>query len=355
MKLTIENLPVHELKPLCDFKCLEFGKNFSDYMLVMTYSLDKGWHEAKITPFADLSFSPATLVFHYAQEIFEGLKAYYREDKKIGLFRPQENFIRMNNSARRMCMPELDIDFVMDSLLELLRMDQRWVPPMAGASLYIRPTMIGIDPIIGLRPSDSYLFYIILSPVAAYYKSSGEGQKILVEDKFVRAVPGGVGDAKTGANYAASLLAGEEAKKRGFTQVVWLDGVHRKYVEEVGTSNIFFVYGDKILTPALNGSILPGITRKSVIELLQHWKMDVEETALDINQIVKDIKDGKVTECFSTGTAVVVSPINSLHYKNKDHDIKGRQTGPVTQKIYDELTGIQYGRKKDPFGWTVII
>jgi len=355
MDLYIEQLDKDKLKILPDFNTLEFGKSYSDRMFMMTYSNEKKWHDAKICSYKNFEFSPATLVLHYAQEIFEGLKAYRREDNNIGLFRPQDNFNRLNNSARRMCMPEVDTNFVLNALLELLRLEQRWVPDSNGASLYIRPTMIGVDPIIGLKPSQTYLLYIILSPVGAYFKTDGAGLKILVEDTYVRAVAGGTGEAKTGCNYASSLIASREAQKKGYTQVLWLDGVHRRYVEEIGTNNVFFVYGNKVVTPKLNGSILPGITRQSVIDILIHWGMDIEEKQLDINQILKDIDNGAITEAFGSGTAVVISPIATFGYKGKDHSLSNQNTGPITDKIFTALTDIQYGRAKDPFGWTIPI
>ncbi|MEK6558300.1 MAG: branched-chain amino acid aminotransferase, partial [Candidatus Margulisiibacteriota bacterium] len=341
---TIHALTKTQLSKLPDFKTLEFGKLYTDHMFSISFQSDSGWTDAKIAAFENLSLSPATLVLHYAQEIFEGMKAYYRVDGRIGLFRPLDNFKRMNKSALRMVMPTLEESFALESLLELIRLDQRWVPNVEGASLYIRPTMIATDALIGLKPSTGYLFYIIMSPVGAYFKVADKGLRIYVEETYVRAVPGGTGEAKTGANYAASLLAGVEAQKKGFTQVLWLDGVHRRYVEEVGAMNIFFVYGDKVVTPKLNGSILQGITRKSVIELLASWGNPVEEATLDIHEIVSDIASGKLTESFGTGTAAVISPVGSLYFQGKDHIIQSAKIGQVTQKIFSALTDIQYGR-----------
>jgi len=341
-------------KELPDFSNLIFGKNYSDRMMTMSYSSEKVWVEAKIEQFKNFEVSPAMTCLHYSQEIFEGLKAYYREDGKIGLFRPSDNFLRMNNSAERMCMPKIDVEFCLNALYKLIQLEKRWIPNLSNSSLYIRPTMIGTDAMIGHKASNDYLFYIILSPVGAYYQTKG-GLRIIAEDKYVRAVCGGTGEAKTGGNYAASLLANKEAQIKGYSQVLWLDGVHRKYAEEVGTMNIFFVYKDKLKTPALTGSILPGITRKSVITLAKHLGIEVEECSLDINEIVSDIESGKITECFGSGTAVVISPVSVIGYKGKDYTLKSQLSEGLTEKIYKELTDIQYGKTIDPFGWTVIL
>lgn len=355
MTLTINRVPVNKQRALPDFENLEFGKNYTDHMFLMNYTPELGWHNHRIGPFENLSLSPATLVLHYAQEIFEGLKVYQRGDGKIGMFRPRDNFARMNRSAARVNMPGFDIEPVMEGLLELIRLDQRWIPSQNGSSLYIRPTMIATDAMIGLKPSTGYLFFIIASPVGPYFKVSDKGLRIFVEEKYVRAVVGGLGEAKTGANYAASLLAGVEAQKKGFSQVLWLDGVHRKYIEEVGAMNIFFVYGNKVVTPKLTGSFLPGITRQSVIDLLKHKGNPVKETTLDIETVIDDIHAGRCTECFGTGTAAVISPVGSLHYKGVDHDLDGMKIGKVSQQLFKELTDIQYGKVADPFGWTLTV
>ncbi len=355
MKLTINSCLPSECSPLPDFNNLEFGKHYTDHMFTMAYSPQKGWHSPTIAPYENFSLSPATLVLHYAQEIFEGLKAYTRVDGTVGLFRPRDNFIRMNNSARRMNMPEFDVEVAYEALQQLLKLDKRWVPPQEGASLYIRPTMIATDAVIGLKPSTSYLFYIIMSPVGPYFKIGEKGLNIFVEETYVRAVRGGIGEAKAGANYAASLLAATEAKKKGFADALWLDGVERRYVEEVGTMNIFFAYGEKVVTPKLNGSLLPGITRRSIIELLKSWGETVAEESIDIQTLLTDIDAGKCTECFGSGTAAVISPVGSLHYKGIDHPISGETIGPVSQKIYKALTDIQYGKAPDALGWTSTI
>jgi branched-chain amino acid aminotransferase len=342
-------------KPPVPGQKLFFGKEFSDRMFTLKYTVAKGWHDAEIRQYENLSLSPAALVLHYAPEAFEGLKAYRQPDGGVALFRPRDNFRRLNASAERVCLPAPDIDFALSALTELVRLEQNWVPSDPGASLYIRPTLIGIDPYVGLKAPEEALFYIILSPVGAYYAHGFEPVSIMVEDEYVRAVRGGLGAAKTGANYSASLLAGQLAKKKGFDQVLWLDGVERRYVEEVGSMNIFFVYGEKIVTSALNGSILPGITRDSVIKLSQHWGLEVAEDKLDIEQIIADITAGKITEIFGSGTAAVISPVGALYRENQEYVVGGDKTkvGALTQRLYDNLTGIQYGKIPDPFGWLV--
>jgi branched-chain amino acid aminotransferase len=352
MSLFKEKLTEDDLQKKPDFSNLVFGKHYTDRMFIMNYSPDEGWHNAKISKFRNLELSPATLVLHYSQEIFEGLKAYQSADGKINLFRPLENFKRFNESAKRMCMPTIDSDFVLQSLKELLSEEKGWIPNEKGASLYIRPTMIGIDPFIGLKPSENYLFYIILCPVGAYYQTT-DCLKILIEDNYVRAAIGGTGAAKTGGNYSASLLVSEKAKASGHSQVLWLDAAHHKYIEEVGAMNIFFVYGKKniIVTPKLTGSILPGITRKSTIELLRSWDINVEEASLNIDQILSDIDSGEITESFGTGTAATISPVGSYTLGKKDHIINNQEAGPISIKTFETLSRIQYGLSDDPFNW----
>jgi branched-chain amino acid aminotransferase len=355
--MDISNL--HVVKPILekelpDFSSLTFGKYYTDRIMTMNYNPIKKWQNAKIEKFRNLTLSPATTCLHYSQEIFEGLKAYYRDDGKIGLFRPKDNFQRMNNSAFRMNMPNIDIDFCIESLQELIKLEKRWIPKVENASLYIRPTMLGIDPMIGLKSSENFLFFIILSPVGAYFQTN-EGIKILTEEDYVRAIPGGTGEAKTGGNYAASLIANQKALSKGYSQVLWLDGKKRTFIEEVGTMNIFFVYKDKVRTPALNGSILPGITRDSVIKLSKHIGIEVEECTLDINEVIKDIENGNITECFGSGTAVVITPVSAIGYKDKHYKICNSNNINITQTIYKKLTDIQYGKTEDPFGWTVTI
>lgn len=330
---------------------LGFGAIFTDHMFMCDYTKGKGWHDARIVPYGSFQVDPSCVVLHYSQSIFEGLKCYRRQDGGIQLFRPKDNFARMNRSAKRMGMPELDIDTFMEGLLQLLRLEQDWVPHNPGTSLYIRPTLIATDNMLGVHASHSYLFYIILSPVGAYYSSGLAPNDIYVEDEYVRAVRGGIGETKAGANYAASLLAGVYAEKKGFAQVLWLDGVKQRYVEEVGSMNIMFAYGNKVVTPKLSGSILPGITRDSVLKLAKHLGYETAEERLDIYDVLEDILSGKLTESFGTGTAAVISPVKSFYYQNKSYQIGDGGIGPVAQKLYDTLTGIQYGIVEDILGW----
>jgi branched-chain amino acid aminotransferase len=356
LDIAIESIPAQELKGgVVKGQDLKFGKTFSDRMFIMRYTPRTGWIEPAIKKYGSFEISPAATVLHYAQEIFEGLKAYKRIDGSIGLFRPRDNFKRMNVSAERLCLPTVDVDFALDALRQLLVLEKNWVPQEEGASLYIRPTMIGVDPYVGLRSSEECLFYMILSPVGMYYANGFKPTKIMVEEDTVRAVRGGLGAAKTGANYAASLYAGVQAAKKGFDQVLWLDGVERRYVEEVGSMNIFFMYGDKLVTSALNGSILAGITRDSVLQIAKSWKLNVAEKPVDVHELVADIKSGKVTEVFGSGTAAVISPVGLLRYQGHDYQVADGGVGKFTQKFYDYLTGIQYGKEKDQFGWTEII
>ena len=330
-----------------------FGKNFSDHMFVMEYSGDRGWNSPKIVPYDNISLSPAAMVFHYGQELFEGLKAYRTEQGKIQLFRPEKNVARMNWTCERLCIPELDPEFALTALKEIVRFDADWVPHEPDHSLYIRPFIIATDPFIGVKPSSSYLFMVILSPVGAYYPEGINPVKIYVENEYVRAVKGGLGFAKAGANYAASLKAQDKAKKIGYTQVLWLDGVERKYVDEVGTMNVMFVMDGKIITPSLDGSILPGVTRDSVITLLRDWGYAVEERKLALSEIIEANQKGKLGEAFGTGTAAVISPIGILNSGGEIIEINGGQIGPLAQRLYDTITGIQYGKIEDKYNWTV--
>lgn len=337
-------------KPADESK-LGFGKLFSDHMLLITYNEGRGWHDARVEPYGNLSLDPACSVLHYGQEIFEGAKCY-RTEKGFNLFRIQDNFARMNRSAERLGMAQMPIDLYMESLMALLSVDKEWTPHQAGTSLYIRPTMIATDAALGVSAAQSYLYYVLLSPSGAYYASGLAPVSIFVEDQLVRAVRGGVGFAKTGGNYAASILAGSKAKHEGYAQVLWLDGVEQKYIEEVGSMNMMFVYDNKkIVTPMLNGSILPGITRDSVLKLAAHMGYETEEARLSIDDVIADAKNGRVTEAFGTGTAAVVSPVNMIAYKEDKVAIGDGGIGAITQKLYDTLTGIQYGRIADPFGW----
>tara|TARA_B110000240_G_scaffold30359_1_gene32343 strand:+ start:1130 stop:2200 length:1071 start_codon:yes stop_codon:yes gene_type:complete len=328
-----------------------FGTVFSDHMFCMEWEEGKGWHNAEIKPYGPLMLEPSSMVLHYAQMSFEGLKAYQTDSGEHVLFRPRENFKRMNRTSLRMCLPELDIEEVLTTLKKLLRLDSGWVPYEAGTSLYIRPTILATEEAIGLKVSSKYLFFIILSPVGPYYPQGFNPVKIMVSEKYVRAVPGGVGYAKTGGNYAASILAEKEAKELGYTQVLWLDAVERRYIEEVGSMNIFFLINEEIVTPQLTGSILPGITRMSVLELGKHWGLKVSERRVSIDEILKGLKDGSVTEIFGSGTAAVISPVGVLSYKGEECQVGNGETGPITSRFYEQLTGIQYGKVADPFDW----
>lgn len=334
---------------------LGFGRIFTDHMFTMTYSEGKGWHDAEIKPFEDLSLSPAAVVFHYGQEIFEGLKAYKDEDGKCYLFRPEMNARRMNNSAKRICMPEIQEEDFVQAVKELVKADADWIPSEPGTSLYIRPFMIGTESFLGVDPSSEYKFMIILSPSGAYYKGGLNPVKIWIEDEYVRAVRGGTGFTKAGANYAVSLAGQEKAHADGYSQVLWLDGVERKYVEEVGAMNIFFKIGGKVITPMLTGSILPGITRNSVLTICRDWGYPVEERKVSAEELIEAQKNGTLEEVFGTGTAAVISPVGTLRYKDEVLAIGDGKIGELSQKLYDEVTGIQIGKREDRFGWRVEI
>jgi branched-chain amino acid aminotransferase len=294
---------------------------------------------------------PATMFLHYGQGVFEGLKAYRTESGQIQLFRPRENISRLNRSCRRLCIPEIDEKFALDAMKQLIELEKDWVPAAPETSLYIRPTVIAMDPFLGVRASNTYRYFIILSPVGAYYPEGFNPIKILVTSDYVRAVRGGIGEAKTPGNYAASLLAGEQAHKAGYTQVLWLDGVEQQYLEEVGSMNIFFVIGDEIITPELNGSILPGITRKSVIELARHWSAKVSERKISIDELMQASAAGSLKEVFGAGTAAVISPVGQIKYGDREITINNNQTGPVALKYYNAITDIQYGKADDPLDW----
>jgi branched-chain amino acid aminotransferase len=338
-----------------DEQKLGFGDIFTDHMLTIEYSADQGgWLKPEIKPLERFYFHPATMVLHYGQEVFEGIKAFAGPDElDILLFRPDMNIRRFNRSCRRMCIPPLDTGLFMDRMCELVRKDRDWVPKAPGTSLYIRPTIVATDEHLGVRPSKRYLFFIILSPVGAYYPEGFAPVKIMVTDKYVRACRGGVGEAKTGGNYAASLLAAEEAHTDGFTQVLWLNAVDEVSVEEVGTMNIFFRINDEVVTPALSGTILPGVTRASVIHLARAWDMRVSERAISIEEVVESARDGSLQEMFGTGTAAVISPVSHFRYKGEDFMVGDGGTGEVASKLFDEITGMQTGHRPDPFGWVV--
>ena len=332
---------------------LGFGNYFTDHMFVMDYEDGKGWHDAKIVPYGPIELSPASNCLHYSQEVFEGMKAYRTASDEIQLFRPAENFKRMNLSCDRICIPQFDEEFMLDALKKLVDLDRDWVPRNEGTSLYIRPFIIATEPSLGAHTSTQYKFIIIMSPSGAYYAGGLSPVKIYVETKYVRAVPGGTGFAKTGGNYAASMKAQEVAEKEGYSQVLWLDGVEHKNVTEVGAMNVFFQIGDEVVTPKLEGSILSGVTRKSVVDILKDWGMNVTERTLPVEEIVQAYKDGKLVEAFGTGTAAVISPIGELKYKDLVMPINNEEIGTLSQKLYDTLTGIQWGKVEDKFNWTV--
>ena len=348
MEIKIEKAKMLKEKP--DFTKLGFGKYFTDHMFVMQYSDDKGWYDAKIVPFGYIPIHPASTVLHYGAEIFEGMKAYKVADG-FQMFRPVENFKRMNDSAERLCLPTVDEQFAVQALTELIKLDYEWIPDQPGTSLYIRPFMFGNDESLGVHAVHNATFVIILSPVGSYYAEGLNPVKIAIESEDVRAVRGGTGYAKCGGNYAASLRAGKRAAQKGFSQVLWLDGVERKYIEEVGAMNVMFKVDGKIITPALTGSVLPGITRKSSIQILREWGYDVEETLIDVDMLMQYAENAKLEEAWGTGTAAVISPIGHLVYKDVDHTVSNNQIGELTQKLYDELTGIQWGLRPDTRGW----
>lgn len=334
-------------------KQLGFGNCFSNRMFTQEYSPEKGWHNAQIGPYRELSLDPATAVLHYGQAIFEGTKAYRRPDGDINLFRPWENMVRFNRSAQRMAMPQVDEEEHLQAIIKLIELEQEWVPDPPGA-LYIRPVMIATEKALGVHASSHYLHYVIIGPVGAYFKEGFNPVPVYVTDEYVRAAVGGTGEAKTAGNYAASLYVGEEAKAKGYSQVLWLDAVHRRYVEEVGAMNICFVYeGEHIVTPPLSGSILDGVTRDSILRLGRELGYEMSEERLDIYEVLEDIQSGKITEVFGCGTAAVVAPVGKLGFKDKEYILNNNEPGPVARRLYQELTDIQYGRKEDPFGWTL--
>ena len=339
------------LKEKPDSSKLVFGKNMTDHMFLADYDEGQGWHDPRIGPYGPLQIDPAAKVLHYAEEIFEGLKAYRTADGSIQLFRIKDNIDRMNKSADRLCLPKIPEDLAMAGIMELVKVEQDWVPSEKDTSLYIRPFMIGLDAALGVHSSKHVQFIVIVCPVGAYYPEGLNPVKIYVEDQDVRAVKGGTGMAKTGGNYAASLRAGDRAEKAGYSQVLWLDGVHRKYIEEVGSMNVMFKVAGKILTPDLNGSVLDGITRRSCIQLLKDWGYEVEERRISAEELFEAAENGTLEEAWGTGTAAVVSPIGELAMEDKKVTVSGGKIGPITQKLYDELTGIQWGRVADPHNW----
>ncbi len=350
-KISIQLTAHPKAKP--DVNGIAFGTCFSDHMFLMDYSREQGWHDPRIVPYGPISLEPSAMVFHYAQEIFEGLKAYRTAEGKIQLFRPTENIARMNRSAERMCIPQVPEDIYMEALKTLVEVDKDWVPSEPDTSLYIRPFIIATDPQVGVHASHTYIFAIITCPVGSYYAEGLDPVKILIESEDVRAVRGGTGFAKCGGNYAASLRAGERAEQEGFSQVLWLDGVHRKYIEEVGSMNVMFKINGVVVTPELTGSVLPGITRKSSIQLLQDWGYEVQERLISIHELIEAAEDGSLEEAWGTGTAAVISPIGEIAYDGKHYTVQDGGIGSLTQRLYDTLTGIQWGKIPDTYGWTV--
>lgn len=332
---------------------LPFGRNYSDHMFIMDYKKGKGWHDARIVPYAPILLDPAAMCLHYGQEVFEGMKAYRTQEGKINLFRPYENFKRLNVSNERLCIPELDVDFCVEALKKLVETEKDWVPSAPNASLYIRPFIIATEAHLGVKAADEYMFIIICSPSGPYYKEGLNPVKIYVEENYVRAVKGGTGMAKTGGNYASSIAADVKAHEEGYSQVLWLDGVEKKYIEEVGAMNIFFVIGDEICTPMLNGSILSGITRKSMIEVLRSEGYKVNERRISIAEVEQAYDSGLLKEVFGTGTAAVISPVGTLKAGDRVMEINGGKIGTISQHLYDTLTGIQWGKIKDTYGWVV--
>ena len=332
---------------------LGFGRIVTDHMFIMDYTKGKGWHDPRIVPYQDLVLSPAAMVFHYGQEMFEGLKAYKGDDGKSYLFRPDMNGKRTNATNKRLCIPELPVDDFVQAVKAVVKEDEDWIPTEPGTSLYVRPFIIATEPFLGVDVSETFMFIIILSPSGAYYEEGLAPVGIWIEDDYVRAVRGGMGFAKTGGNYAASLAAQVKAHDDGYSQVLWLDGVERKYIEEVGAMNIFFKIDGTVVTPMLSGSILPGITRDSVLTLCREWGIPTEERKISVEELLEAQKNGKLEEVFGTGTAAVISPVGKLRYKDEVMTISGGEIGPLSQKIYDTVTGIQLGKIEDKHGWRV--
>lgn len=353
--MEIKFVKAEKLKEHPEGSALGFGTIFTDYMFNMDYNPELGWHNPRIEPYGPMQMDPSTMVLHYGQAIFEGLKAYRTKSGDIQLFRPKDNLRRFNKSGNMLCMPEIDEELVLKGLIELLKIEKDWVPRERGTSLYIRPTIIATDPYLGLRSSHTYRFFIILSPVGAYYPEGFDPVKIWVTRDHVRAVRGGVGTAKTAGNYAASLYATELANKDGYTQVLWLDGVELKYIEEVGAMNIFFVIGDELITPELNRSILSGVTRDSVLELAKSWGLKTVERKISIDEVYSAHASGELKEVFGSGTAAVISPVGKIKFDGKEIEIGEGKVGPIAAKLFDELMSIQYGSTEDKFNWTLAV
>lgn len=351
-EIKVELTKQPKAKPTDETK-LGFGSIFTDHMFVMNYDEGQGWHDARIVPYGPIELDPSTMCLHYGQTVFEGMKAYRAKDGRVLLFRPEKNMARLNVSNERLCIPKIDEAFALKCIEKLVSIEKDWIPTAEGTSLYIRPFIFATDAHVGVHPGKHLMFMVICSPVGAYYPEGLNPVKIYVESKYVRAVRGGMGYAKTGGNYAASLKAQDEAEEQKYTQVLWLDGVERKYVEEVGTMNVFFVIGDEVVTPALQGSILPGVTRMSAIEILKSWGLNVSERPIEIQEIYDAYQNGQLKEAFGTGTAAVISPIGQLKWDDHVMEINNGKIGEISQRLYDTLTGIQWGNIEDTMHWTV--
>lgn len=343
----------HKEKP--DQTKLGFGIYYTDHMLVIDHTEGIGWHDARIVPYAPLQLDPAAMVLHYAMESFEGMKAYRTPDGKVQLFRPDKNAQRMINTNARMCLPSLPVEDFVHAVKALVKVDEDWVPSCEGTSLYIRPFVIATEPHLGVRPSKTHQFIVICSPVGAYYASGMNPVKIFVEDEYTRACPGGTGFTKCGGNYAASLISQVKAHDLGYEQTLWLDGVEHKYVEEVGSMNCFFKIDGTVYTAPCVGTVLPGVTRMSCIDLMRHWGIPVSEERLPITDVMKASREGKLEEVFGTGTAAVISPVGELRYEGEVAHIGGGKIGALTQRLYDTLTGVQWGKLPDELHWTVTV
>ena len=351
-EIKVELTKQPKAKPTDETK-LGFGSIFTDHMFVMNYDEGQGWHDARIVPYGPIELDPSAMCLHYGQTVFEGMKAYRAKDGRVLLFRPEKNMARLNVSNERLCIPKIDEAFALKCIEKLVSIEKDWIPTAEGTSLYIRPFIFATDAHVGVHPGKHLMFMVICSPVGAYYPEGLNPVKIYVESKYVRAVRGGMGYAKTGGNYAASLKAQDEAEEQKYTQVLWLDGVERKYVEEVGTMNVFCVIGDEVVTPALQGSILPGVTRMSAIEILKSWGLNVSERPIEIQEIYDAYQNGQLKEAFGTGTAAVISPIGQLKWDDHVMEINNGKIGEISQRLYDTLTGIQWGNIEDTMHWTV--
>ena len=350
MEVKVTKTTNPKVKP--DPATVPFGVAFTDHMFMMDYDSENGWQNPRIVPFGDISLNPGALVFHYGAEVFEGLKAYRTPSGEVQMFRPAENFKRMNNSAERLCLPQFDVEDAVEYLRKFVEVEKDWVPDQYGTSLYLRPFLFGTDADLALHGISHATFMVIACVVGSYYKSGLAPVDMLIEMDDVRAVRGGTGYAKCGGNYAAANRAGDKAIEKGYSQVLWLDGVERKYVEEGGGMNVMFKINGTVVTPMLTGSILRGVTRKSCIELLKSWGVPVEERLLSVDELFEAAKNGTLEEAWCVGTAAVISPIGELAWNDDKYEVNHNQIGALSQKLYDELTGIQWGTKPDPFGWT---